>query len=53
MKEIKRIHVLLTVDEKILLRKLAKLHDRSASNLVKTLIIKEAKEYGLIEARGK
>ena len=38
-------------ETKILIKKLAKIHDRSQAGILKFLVKKEAKEYGLIESR--
>jgi hypothetical protein len=38
-------------ESKVLLSKLAKIHDRSMTSVLVQLIKKESKEYGLIEAR--
>jgi hypothetical protein len=42
---------MLSDESKILLAKLAKIQDRSQNKTLHYLIKKEAKEYGLIEAR--
>jgi len=53
MKKTERVNLQITTENRKLLEKLAKIHDRSMTNMVEVLVIREAKEYGLIEARDK
>ncbi len=45
------IHFAVKMETREMLRKLAKIHDRSMTGVIEQLIKKESKEYGLIESR--
>ena len=53
MKKTERVNLQISTKNRILLEKLAKIHDRSMTNMIEVLVVKEAKEYGLIESRDK
>jgi hypothetical protein len=42
-----------TPDTRRLLEKLSKINDRSMTNMLEVLIVKESREFGLIESRDK
>jgi hypothetical protein len=46
-----RQNLVFSKQTRVLLEKLTRIHDRSMTGVIEQLIKKEAKEYGLIEAR--
>jgi len=51
-KKTERMVFQVSPDIRLMLDKLAKVHDRSMTGVIEQLIKKEAKKHGLIESRG-